>query len=160
MLGPIVSDYSSKCWLVVCYMMHVVNYSLVSASYLRCWTTMARRSLQIKLLLTFELPPLLKCRLEWEDAQSHTPETNTISIKGGEDRLLLWVLPFYLFWSYHAFGFGMFTLKALQYFPNMNVMQIDVCNFVMLMLHPTFLNEGSLLQLIIDFELFSHFHLC
>lgn len=54
------------------------------------------------------------------------------------------VLPFFLFYSYHAFGFGMFTLKVLQYFPNMNVMQIDVCNFVTLTLHPTFLNEGLL----------------
>jgi hypothetical protein len=54
----------------------------------------------------------------------------------------------------------MFTVKVLQHFSNMNVMQIDVCKFVTLTLHPTFLNEGSLLHLIIDFELSSHFHLC
>jgi hypothetical protein len=59
----------------------------------------------------------------------------------------LQVLPFYLFWSYHAIGFGMFTVKVLQHFSNMNVMQIDVCNFVTLELHPTFLNEGLLIAL-------------
>jgi hypothetical protein len=103
----------------------------------------------------------LECRLEWR-CSSHTPETKHNFNKRWRGQVSF-TSPsiFFLIWSYHAFGFGMFTLKVLQYFPNMITWcRIDVCNFVTLTLHPTFLNEVSLLHLIIDFELFSHFHLC
>ncbi len=93
---------------------------------------------------------------------SHTPETNTISIKGGEDRfsftspsIFIFVLELSCFWIWYV------HFESSAIFPKYdNVMQIDVCNFVTLTLHPTFLNEVSVLHLIIDFELFSHFQLC